>query len=97
MPRIGAKKSPPAFASCPKGRKIAESLTLRFDVACSSSRGWSNKKNAFNSYTDNPRDRYMTIKISQNFDSGAIEVVSATSAGAIDLKLRKDSHADIHQ
>src|SRR5450830_1692787 len=39
----------------------------------------------------------MTIKISQNFDSGAIEVVSAASAGAIDLKLRKDSHADIHQ
>ncbi|WP_298409699.1 M14-type cytosolic carboxypeptidase [Janthinobacterium sp.] len=39
----------------------------------------------------------MTIKISQNFDSGAIEVVSAASAGAIDLNLRKDSHADIHQ
>lgn len=39
----------------------------------------------------------MTIKISQNFDSGAIDVVSATSAGAIDLNLRKDSHADIHQ
>ena len=29
----------------------------------------------------------MTIKISQNFDSGAIDVVSVTSAGAIDLKL----------
>ena len=39
----------------------------------------------------------MTIKISQNFDSGAIDVVRADSAGAIDLKLRKDSHADIHQ
>ena len=39
----------------------------------------------------------MTIKISQNFDSGAIEVVRAETADAIDLKLRKDSHADIHQ
>lgn len=39
----------------------------------------------------------MTIKISQNFDSGAIEVVRAEAADAIDLKLRKDSHADIHQ
>ncbi|HAT29718.1 MAG TPA: hypothetical protein DCW29_02345 [Janthinobacterium sp.] len=39
----------------------------------------------------------MTIKISQNFDSGAIEVVRADSAGAIDLNIRKDSHADIHQ
>lgn len=39
----------------------------------------------------------MTIKISQNFDAGAIEVVRAEQAGAIDLKLRKDSHADIWQ
>ncbi|MFM9434779.1 murein tripeptide amidase MpaA [Janthinobacterium sp. CG_23.3] len=39
----------------------------------------------------------MTIKISQNFDSGAIEVVRADSANAIDLNLRQDSHADIRQ
>jgi murein tripeptide amidase MpaA len=39
----------------------------------------------------------MTIKISQNFDSGAIEVLRADSAAAIELNLRKDSHADIHQ
>jgi murein tripeptide amidase MpaA len=39
----------------------------------------------------------MTIKISQNFDSGAIEVLRADSASAIDLNLRTDSHADIHQ
>jgi murein tripeptide amidase MpaA len=39
----------------------------------------------------------MTIKISQNFDSGAIEVVRADSAATIELNLRKDSHADIHQ
>jgi len=39
----------------------------------------------------------MTIKISQNFDAGAIEVVKAEQAGAIDLNLRKDSHADIWQ
>lgn len=39
----------------------------------------------------------MTIKISQNFDAGAIEVVRAEQAGAIELNLRKDSHADIWQ
>ena len=39
----------------------------------------------------------MSIKISSQFDAGAIEVVSATSAGAIDLNIRKDSHADIAQ
>ena len=39
----------------------------------------------------------MTIKISQNFDSGSINVVRADSADAIDLNIRKDSHADIHQ
>ena len=39
----------------------------------------------------------MTIKISQVFDSGSIEVVSAASAARIDLNLRSDSHADIHQ
>lgn len=39
----------------------------------------------------------MTIKISQNFDAGAIEVVRAEQVGEIELKLRKDSHADIWQ
>ena len=39
----------------------------------------------------------MSIKISSQFDAGAIEVVSATSADAIDLNIRKDSHADIIQ
>ncbi|GGY53786.1 M14 family metallopeptidase [Pseudoduganella albidiflava] len=39
----------------------------------------------------------MTIKISQNFDSGAIDVVSAENPANIELKLRSDSHADIHQ
>ncbi len=39
----------------------------------------------------------MSIKISSQFDAGAIEVVSATSANAIDLNIRKDSHADIIQ
>ncbi|WP_175626736.1 MULTISPECIES: carboxypeptidase family protein [Oxalobacteraceae] len=39
----------------------------------------------------------MTIKISTNFDAGAIEVVRAESAAAIELNLRKDSHADIAQ
>jgi murein tripeptide amidase MpaA len=39
----------------------------------------------------------MTIKISQHFDSGAIEVLRADSAATIELNLRKDSHADIHQ
>ncbi|RQO38599.1 hypothetical protein DBR37_01500 [Herminiimonas sp. KBW02] len=39
----------------------------------------------------------MTIKISTNFDAGAIEVVRADHASAIELNLRKDSHADIAQ
>lgn len=39
----------------------------------------------------------MTIKISQNFDAGAIEVVRADHAGDIALNLRADSHADIRQ
>jgi murein tripeptide amidase MpaA len=39
----------------------------------------------------------MSIKISCQFDAGAIEVVNATSANAIDLNIRKDSHADIIQ
>ena len=39
----------------------------------------------------------MPIKISQTFDSGAIEVVNASNPKQIDLNLRKDSHADIHQ
>jgi murein tripeptide amidase MpaA len=39
----------------------------------------------------------MSIKISSQFDAGAIDVVSATNAGAIELKIRKDSHADITQ
>ena len=39
----------------------------------------------------------MPIKISSQFDAGAIDIVSATSASAIDLNIRKDSHADITQ
>ncbi|MFD2366899.1 M14-type cytosolic carboxypeptidase [Pseudoduganella sp. GCM10020061] len=39
----------------------------------------------------------MPIKISCQFDAGAIEVVSADNANAIDLNIRKDSHADIVQ
>ena len=39
----------------------------------------------------------MPIKISQHFDSGAIDVLKADSANQIELNLRKDSHADIHQ
>ncbi|HEV7815280.1 MAG TPA: M14-type cytosolic carboxypeptidase [Janthinobacterium sp.] len=39
----------------------------------------------------------MTIKISQTFDSGAIDVLRADSAAAIELNIRQDSHADIHQ
>lgn len=39
----------------------------------------------------------MTIKISSNFDAGAIEIVRAEQASAIELNLRKDSHADIAQ
>jgi murein tripeptide amidase MpaA len=39
----------------------------------------------------------MPIKISSQFDAGAIDIVNATSASAIDLNIRKDSHADITQ
>ena len=39
----------------------------------------------------------MTIKISTNFDAGAIDVVRADNAQAIELKLRKDNKADIAQ
>lgn len=39
----------------------------------------------------------MTIKISQQFDAGAIDLVRADSPQAIDLNLRKDSHADFTQ
>ena len=39
----------------------------------------------------------MSIKISSQFDAGAIEIVNATSANAIDLNIRKDSAADIIQ
>lgn len=39
----------------------------------------------------------MAIKISQNFDAGAIEVVSVKDVENIELKLRKDSNADFMQ
>ena len=39
----------------------------------------------------------MTIKISHHFDAGAIDLVKAERADAIELNLRKDSHADIRQ
>lgn len=39
----------------------------------------------------------MAIKISAHFDAGAIDVQRADSAQTIELKLRKDSHADIAQ
>ena len=39
----------------------------------------------------------MPINISHQFDAGAIEVVAAQSAQQIDLRLRKDSHADFAQ
>ena len=39
----------------------------------------------------------MSIKISSHFDAGAIEVLRAETAQTIELKLRKDSHADINQ
>lgn len=39
----------------------------------------------------------MAIKISAHFDAGAIIVLRAESAQAIDLELRKDSCADITQ
>ena len=39
----------------------------------------------------------MTIKISYQFDAGAIDIVNATNPQAIDLNIRKDSHADFTQ
>lgn len=39
----------------------------------------------------------MPIKISSNFDAGAIEVVSATQASDIQLHIRKDSNAEFAQ
>jgi murein tripeptide amidase MpaA len=39
----------------------------------------------------------MPIKISTMFDAGSIDVVSADHPSRIDLNLRADSHADIHQ
>lgn len=39
----------------------------------------------------------MPIKISHQFDAGAIEIVNAIDAHQIDLRLRKDSHADFSQ
>ena len=39
----------------------------------------------------------MPIKISHQFDAGAIEVVQTNDPQQIDLRLRKDSHADITQ
>jgi murein tripeptide amidase MpaA len=42
-------------------------------------------------------DHIMSIKISHQFDAGAIEVLRADSPQAIELNLRKDSSADIAQ
>ncbi|MEN3367825.1 MAG: hypothetical protein V7606_5099, partial [Burkholderiales bacterium] len=39
----------------------------------------------------------MSIKISHQFDAGAIEVLRADSPQAIELNVRKDSHADFAQ
>ncbi|MFC7296866.1 M14 family metallopeptidase [Herminiimonas aquatilis] len=39
----------------------------------------------------------MSIKISSHFDAGSIDVVRAETTQAIDLNLRKDTHADIAQ
>lgn len=39
----------------------------------------------------------MPIKISQQFDAGAIDVLRADDPAAIDLNIRKDSHADFAQ
>jgi len=39
----------------------------------------------------------MSLKISSQFDAGAIEIVSVSDSGAIDLNIRADSHADITQ
>ena len=39
----------------------------------------------------------MSMKISANFDSGNIEVVSLNENGKIDLKIRKDTNSDFFQ
>ncbi|MBR7798674.1 M14 family metallopeptidase [Undibacterium fentianense] len=39
----------------------------------------------------------MSIKISQNFDAGAIEVVSVVDVENIEVRLRADSHAEFRQ
>ena len=39
----------------------------------------------------------MTLKISTGFDAGAIEIVQATDAHLIELRIRPDSHADFLQ
>jgi murein tripeptide amidase MpaA len=39
----------------------------------------------------------MSIKISQSFDAGSIEVVNASNVENIELNLRSDSHAEIKQ
>ena len=39
----------------------------------------------------------MPIKISQQFDAGAIEIIAASHPQQIDLHIRKDSHADFAQ
>lgn len=39
----------------------------------------------------------MPIKISSQFDSGAIDIVRAESPSSIELNIRKDSHADLLQ
>lgn len=39
----------------------------------------------------------MTIRISDSFDGGAIELLSAEDPAQISLNLRSDSHAEIHQ
>ncbi len=39
----------------------------------------------------------MSIKVSSNFDAGAIEIVSVEHAHDIQLNIRKDSHADFAQ
>ncbi|GAC1406857.1 MAG: M14-type cytosolic carboxypeptidase [Burkholderiaceae bacterium] len=39
----------------------------------------------------------MTLKISSRFDGGAIEVIAASDPQQIELRIRKDSHADFMQ
>ena len=39
----------------------------------------------------------MSIKISSQFDAGAIEIVNATLPHDIQLNLRQDSHAEVMQ